>query len=594
MMQETAASGSLSEDLLPEHNLPEHYQPDSNQIGHDWPLRPWLLGGLGAMAGLLLHFITDGNSDNAGWMALAAFIGFAAIFAGFSLDRGAWREPAIAALIAGLVMAGITWRAVYGQDRLADGGFIFAAGTAATLLALPLFQAGFHRLRFKTPYRDTHFHIWTDVVSTAGGAVFVGLAWGLILVLSELFQILQIDLLRDLIRSDWFGWTFSGLTFGAALGTLRNQLKIIGTLQSVVLLVLSLLAVPFAFALIVFLAVMIVSGPGTLWQETSNATPILLSCAVGSFVLANAILRDDDSEMTASRIMRITAFILAAGILPLAIFAAISMGARVAQYGLAPQRLWGLAAIGFACVYGIAYGAALVRGQKGAWHDALRRANLHLALVGCAAALMLAMPIFDFGTISARNQIARLQSGKVSVEAFDYLALRLDFGEGGRKELRRLMNSESGEIAAKAKQAHEQTFRPGSRYVTHPKTGPGSIKPRMQVRDPQTRRQIEDWVLSEMGGCSEICIVMDLGREPDGRAKFALLEGSNRLLFWLPKPQSPETQSAQGEEAARESRRPTTYAARKGRLREDSKVEVRSFTGRQIYVDGKPMGEPFE
>ena len=433
--------------------MPEEAQAPLINFDTEWSLRPWLLGGLLATAALLVHLMTDGNDDSRLWMALAAFIFFAGVFAAFTLDRTRWIAPTIAAVIGGTVMAGLAWQAVDPNDWLADEDFAFGAGVVAITLSLPLFQAGFHRLRFKTPYRDTHFHIWTDVVSGAGALIFVGLAWALIAILSELFQLLQINLLKDLIGEDWFGWTYSGLTFGAALGTLRNQLKILGTLQSVVLVVLSLLAVPLAVALLLFLAAMVFSGPEVLWQATRSATPILLSCAFGAFILTNAIIRDDDSEMTGSRIM-------ALGILPLTVFAAISMGTRVAQHGLSPERLWGLVAIGFACAYGLAYVVALVRGRKAGWHDALRRANLHLAVAGCVLALIVALPMFDFGAISARNQIARLEAGRVSLEEFDLTALRWDFGEGGRKALRELAASSEGQLKTKAAASLAQKERP--------------------------------------------------------------------------------------------------------------------------------------
>src|SRR5690606_32486519 len=108
-------------------------------------------------------------------------------------------------------------------------------------------------------------------------------------------RLLKIDLLHDLMNHGWFGWTFSGLAFGAALGVLRNELKVLAILQTVVLLVLSLLAVPLALGLVVFLLATAVSGPQVLWEATRNATPILLTCAAGAFVLTSVILRQDDA-----------------------------------------------------------------------------------------------------------------------------------------------------------------------------------------------------------------------------------------------------------------------------------------------------------
>jgi len=555
----------------------------------EWALRPWVLGGLLGLGGLLVHLLTDGNQDSRLMMALAAFVFFSGIFAAFTVDRTRWITSAIAAFIGGIVMAGLAWQAVDPKDWLADEDFAFGAGVVAITLSLPLFQAGFHRLRFKTPYRDTHFHIWTDIVSGAGALIFVGLAWALISILSELFQLLQIDLLKDLMGQDWFGWTYSGLTFGAGLGTLRNQLKILGTLQSVVLLVLSLLAVPLAVALVLFLAAMIFSGPDVLWQATRSATPILLSCAFGAFVLTNAIIRDDDSEMTKSRIMRITALILALGILPLTVFAAISMGTRVAQHGLSPERIWGLVAISFACAYGLAYVVALVRGRKAGWHDALRRANLHLAVIGCVLALIVALPFFNFGAVSASNQLARLEGGKVSAEDFDYAALRWDFGDAGREALATLAKSENTEIAKLAKDAVNQETRPYYGQTTASERREIANNVQIDVSDEAIADAVRDYVSSEVHTCRESCRAVEAGKIATGPVIVLLTNDDNPSFLVY------ERDSGKLVRHWQEYGKllpPGTNAAEK--IDWDGPIELRPFNGQQLYVDGVPVGQPFD
>ena len=113
-------------------------------------------------------------------------------------------------------------------------------------------------------------------------------------ILSQLFLLLEIDVLREVMKQGWFGWTFSALAFGAALGVLRNEIKVLDVMRTVVLLVLSLLAVPLAGGLVAFLLATAVSGPQVLWEATREATPTLLACAAGAFVLTCVIVRQDD------------------------------------------------------------------------------------------------------------------------------------------------------------------------------------------------------------------------------------------------------------------------------------------------------------
>ena len=71
------------------------------------------------------------------------------------------------------------------------------------------------------------------------------------------------------------------------------------------MLVLSLLAVPLAVAWRCSWSRWSSPGPRVLWEATRSATPVLLACAAGAFVLANAIVaRQDDAEMSGNRVLR--------------------------------------------------------------------------------------------------------------------------------------------------------------------------------------------------------------------------------------------------------------------------------------------------
>jgi lipoprotein signal peptidase len=550
---------------------------DSNQS--DWPLRPWLLAGALGFAGLLVWLLSD-EADHSPWrMAGTAFVFFGSIAAAFSAERDRWKEPLAFALIAGLVMAGLAWRATAAGDHHADEEYGFIAGVIATALALPLFQAGFHRTRFATPYSRVHYHVWTDAICAAGALAFTGAAWLLLVLMSELFHLLKIDLLRDLMGEEWFGWTYSGLAFGAALGTLRNQVKVLGTLQSVVTLVLSILAVPLALGLALFLIAMIVSGPEVLWQATRSATPVLLACAAGAWVLANAILRDSDGEMSGNRVLRWDAFALALSILPLTVFAAVSLGTRVAQHGLSPERLWGLAAITVACAYGLAWFVALVRGFKGgAWREGLRRANLYLAVLISGVALLLALPILDFGAISARNQIARLESGTVSPEDFDYAALRWDFGDTGRQALARLQRSGNPRVAELASLAAKQSQRTYGFGSGRDFRSADDLDVRVQPDDPALRRMVVEYLRANAYVCQEFCIALDLGTNADGQREVALIESGRYARIALPA-------------GTLEPRTEVVPEAHPG-FGPSSKAEIRTVPERYIFVDGRKVGPP--
>src|SRR5688572_6559162 len=165
----------------------------------EWPLRPWLLASLLGLAGLLIHLVTGGNDDVPWQMAVAAFLFFGSIAAAFTLEEGRWKQPAIFALAVGVVMAGLAWRAAPADQYLPDEQYGFAAGVVATALSLPLFQAGFLRTRLRTPYAEIYHYVWTDAISAAGALAFTGLSWIVLALMSELFRLLQIELLSELM-----------------------------------------------------------------------------------------------------------------------------------------------------------------------------------------------------------------------------------------------------------------------------------------------------------------------------------------------------------------------------------------------------------
>ncbi len=564
-----------------------------DRVETDWPLRPWIFAGLLAVAGLAIYFLTDDANDSGPRIAAAAFIAFASGAFVFTAERGRTIAPAIFSLVTGLVVGGLTWRAVGAGNDIADGGYAVAAGVFACLLAVPLFQADFHRRWFRTDSKDIPYFVWTDAITGAGAFAFFLIAWALIWLLASLFDLVGIPL-RDLIQADRFGWVYAGLTLGAGLGTLRNQLKIIGTLQSVVLLVLSILALPLAIAIAVFLGAVVVSGPSVLWNATDSATPVLLSIAIGAYALANAVLRDRDEDMVGGPILKWSGYALALGILPLTVFAAISTGVRIDQHGLSPERLWALASVAVAVAFGLAYFVDALLGARGSWRDRLRASNLRMAVATALFALFLALPILNFGALSTKDQLARLESGAISVEEFDFDALARDFGDAGRRALTHLAESENEAVVTAARRAKENAnadLRARTRYEDASVDLDKLVfKGGTESERAWVRRFLE--VNPNSIGSRDYTHVIFAGPIEVG-----LYNGSHAIVVtdqgWLghlliEDDGAIELDVVEGTLIQSRSRQDNAVLTD-----EDSTIEVRPFRGRRVYIDGEPVGEPF-
>ena len=429
-----------------------------------WRMRAGLLAMLGAAAGLASWLLL---TDGGGWryteepsrIAGATFVVVAAIIFGFVLERRRAGWAALFALVSGLVVASVAWW--NGRpDQWSDvGPWRLVSAGLAIAIAAPLFQVARDQGRWLLPYPEVHRHAWTNVVIWCAGWLFVGITWLLVFLLAALFELIGIDLLKDMIDESWFAHLLTGAAFGSAIGLLRERERIVGALRRVATAILSVLAPVLGAGLIIFLGALPFTGLEPLWEATKSTTPILLSCVIGGLILANAVIGESaQDEADEPSPLRYGAMALAASLLPLGVIAAISTGLRIDQYGLTPERLWAVVFTGVATAYGLAYLVALVRRRKG-WAELARPANLRLSIGLCGLALLLSTPLLSFNAISARDQIARLNSGRTLPERFDWAALRFDFGPPGRRALERLKSSPNPVVRAKATEALAATDR---------------------------------------------------------------------------------------------------------------------------------------
>lgn len=428
-----------------------------------WAARPLLLAGLGLVTGVAAHLILgDSLNYRMEWSALqaAALMGvtlFAAMI-GFTIERRLWWASIAFGAAIGVAAGFVTWWNGAPGGWSASEGWRTVSLLLAVAVAAPLFQAARDEGVPRTPYAAVHDYAWQNVVLWCACWLFVAIVWVMAWLLASLFQLIKIELLHDLLMKNWFARALIGLAFGAALGLLREHDAVVRLLQRVVATVLAVLAPVLAIGLGLFLLALPFTGLQALWDATSATTPLLLSCAVGALILANAVIGNRPEEERRNPLLRYGGMLLAVVILPLAVLAAVATGLRVGQYGYTPERLWAIVFVGIAILYGAAYLGSLVLGRL-AWTLRVRPANLALAFLLCGLGLLLATPLINFNRISTDDQVGRLESGRISAAKFDWRALAFDFGKPGRDALERLRRSRNAEIRGKAAEAAKAESR---------------------------------------------------------------------------------------------------------------------------------------
>lgn len=419
-----------------------------------WPIRPFLLAGLGLAAGVVVHLILGESlgyrMEMSAWQAsLALGVALFAAVIGFTIERRLWWGSIAFAAVVGVAGGLVMWWNGAPGGWSASEGWRTMSLLLAVAIAAPLFQAARDEGAWRTPYPAVHDHAWTNVVLWCASWLFVGIVFAMAWTLASLFNLINIHLLRELLEKPWFCRALIGLAFGGALGLLREHDAVVRMLQRVVATVLAVLAPVLAIGLSLFLIALPFTGVQALWDATQATTPLLLTCAVGALILANAVIGNRILEERKNPALRYGAMVLGAVILPLAVLAAVATGLRVFQYGFTPERLWAIVFVGIALLYGAAYLGSLITGRI-AWTSRVRPANLALAFFLCGLALLLATPLISFNAISTRDQVARLESGRTNAEKFDWRALAFDFGEPGRAALKTLSASKNAAIREKA------------------------------------------------------------------------------------------------------------------------------------------------
>ena len=555
----------------------------------DWPQRPWIMAAIGAVGGLVVHFLTDNYSYSAPFpvwkQAATAFTVIATVSLLLTVELRRWTWSIAFAAACGAVVALVGWFTAQYNQEPDIMEFPFLSGILAALIAAPLFQTIRDEGAWRFPYARLHRHAWTDAVIGAASLVFTGITFLLAWLIASLFDVIGIDAIKELLQEEWFAWMLAGFAFGGALGMLRERDALVATLQKLVMVVLSVLAPVLAVALAAFLFSLPFTGLKGLWESDIPATPMLLLAGAGAILLVNAVIGDGREERSANIWLRRAALVLVVCILPLAILAALSMGERIGQYGWTPERIWGVVAVGIAIAYGAAAWWSVYKGRKD-FDEPLRPLQTGLAIGLCGLALLLALPIVDFGAISARSQLARLESGKVKAEEFDWTAMAFDFGPEGRQRLTEIARSGAANMRTLAKAALDSDNRYSLTEQAQSVAQRARIDQYLRILSPDIA--VTDELKEEItgyDGCN------------DRPCALIRVDAGSLLLVHQPHEnsmvQSRLIDLASLGKDAKVAQPVRAAGAEKADLAR-AKIEIRPVQRRQLYVDGQEVGQPFE
>lgn len=436
---------------------------------------------LGLFWGLALHGLYRAVTEKA-WpatdmtmfMPLLAVTFYVPALALSSIGQAQWRAllPWLAGMAALVALLALHLALRVGQETPPTYPFVWSFGTFALppllLLAYGLAVPAMAERRWVASYAAQFDAAWKLVLQHAVASIFAGLLIGILFLGSALLQLVNIDLLKDLLRKSWFTIPMAALAFAAAIHVSDVRPAILRGLRT---LLLSLLAwlLPVVLLLVVpFLVALSFTGLQKL-SVTGSAAGTVLSMAVLLVVLINAVWQDGEPERRASRVLLVAAR-LAIVILPiLAGIAAYALLLRVRQYGWTQDRILMTAAVLLALYHGIGYATVMVYGRGSL--ERVRTVNVAGAALNILVIVALGTPLADPARLAVNSQVKRLLSGQVTPTRFDWDYLGFETGRYGQDALAVLRREDGGapdQIRELANAALVRSSLTGSRVLRAP------------------------------------------------------------------------------------------------------------------------------
>ena len=392
---------------------------------HGWPATAPLAFGPLVLAASFVPLTLISGLGHLDRRRLVSWGGCAALLLAALAGYDAWR---VADLPLWNNAPGVVGRTPFPSWRL----WLFAAAGffIAHTLVLAAARDG-RRVAAYTTYFDT---AWKLGVQLAFSGLFTGIAWLMLVLGAQLFELVKLDFLSKLLKESWFAIPVTTFAFACALHLTDVRPTIVRGIRGLLLVLLSWLLPVTVLLIGGFLATLPFTGLAPLWN-TKHAALVLLCAAATFVVLINAAWQQGEDERAVARVVRATARIAALLLAPLVLIALYALFLRVRDYGWTPDRIDAAACMLVAACYAAGY---FLAGLRPGWLPLLARVNIGTTFVLLGVLLALFSPLVDPARISVDSQVARLVSGRVKADAFDFVFLRFDAERFGHAALDRL------------------------------------------------------------------------------------------------------------------------------------------------------------
>jgi len=404
-------------------------------------------------------------------VSLLAFVLWAGIGAMRRISLAIW-TVACAVLIAFITHHNVT------MGNSHDIGYW---GEAITFLIFPflfivheLASSGDQADRIIAPYETYFDEAWKRGVQLILSIVFTFLFSGILNLGAALLNFIGIDWLKELLDQKYFIAPTMAMAMASAVHLGDVQPKLLSNFRNLILSIFSWLLPLIVLVGAIFVISLAFTGLAPLWG-TKAATATLLAGCVLLVLLINAAYGQGEKALKINVILKVTIRVATVILAIFAFLSAYSLGLRINQYGLTPDRVFAGIGVAISVCFGISY--LLANFGRGGFMVNIERANIGMAFVKAAVFFAVLTPIANPSKLSVNSQTGRLLANKITPEKFDWHALRFETGKYGTMALVRLARSSNSQIREMA--IRTQAIKDEDRYAAEPPEA------EVQLRKPQ-------------------------------------------------------------------------------------------------------------
>ena len=332
----------------------------------------------------------------------------------------------------------------FGLQWVGIGGYYVKWGQM--LYAITMTVAGLMFVMFmqqnlentKTSYGTLLKFSWRNFLTLCLSHLFIGAFLLVLMLWALMFKLIKIDFFNELFNNKYFIYPVLALCNGLGIIILRDQRKIIDVLTRIQQVLMKYLLLVLIFASVIFLCSLLFLGLKPLWDTGFGSGTLLWMQALIIFMF-NAAYQEGAGRRPFGIFLHRCVY---GGIALLPLYSLIigyGIFTRIAQYGWTMDRGWSVLVWAIFALFSFSYLWSIIR-KGDDFLDKVGLINIRMAFVVFFSLIAVNSPLLDFRKIAVSSQMARLETGALSYENFDYNYFYRNLATPGRQALLEIKN----------------------------------------------------------------------------------------------------------------------------------------------------------